>query len=174
MNTTIQGNTISGATGSGMVIFFATNTWVLDNTVNSNGQLGDPLDGVGIGVVNSTNTDLIGNNCSGNGANGLEIDFSTNTMVQDNITNYNGQTGVPSAGIAVNRCTKTSLIGNTSIGNTEGGIEIVGGSKDTFVQNNTTTQNNVWGSLMRTTSAKSQHFSTSPVTMVWQTASIFR
>lgn len=116
-NVLVEGNTISNGYANGIYLGFAENAVVRNNTI----------DHVGL--------------------HGIIVIYAVNTTVQDNISNYNGYNDEEPVrdGIAVGVSSKTNLIGNTCSGNTEAGIWIGAGATDTFVQDNTTTQNGIWG-----------------------------
>jgi len=151
VNTTIQDNTILNAGGEGISVIAiesdVANVLVQGNTVSNSG-------GFGIAVAAfdefvTSDTLVQGNTVSNSALSGIILQHATNTTVQGNSFDYNGFDGEEglAAGILVVTSTKTSLIDNICIGNTEGGIEIVAGSTDTYLQNNTTTQNGVVGIL---------------------------
>lgn len=151
-NVVIEGNTISntfntlaGSGSNGIFLDNTENVIIRNNTIDAAAASGILVGGSTSGVSGCVNTTVQGNTVSSSGQDGIDVVFATNTMLQDNICNYNGQDCSSCDGIFVLESTNTSLIGNSSIGNANAGINIVGGSTDTFVQNNTTTQNGVFG-----------------------------
>lgn len=136
-NVVVEGNTIANGFSSGIFLSGTENSVVRNNIIDTVGASGIP-------VENGVNTTVQGNTVSNSGFNGIQILNATNTLVQDNISSFNGASE-PANGIVIVTGTKTSLIGNNTIGNTQVGIVIALGSTDTLLQNNTATQNNVAG-----------------------------
>ncbi|MCE5294623.1 MAG: right-handed parallel beta-helix repeat-containing protein, partial [Chlamydiales bacterium] len=162
-NVIVEGNTISNGNASGIYFNQTENCVARNNIVDTVRQVGIPVvnsvnttiqdntvlnTAEGIQVVGdefeTSNTVVKGNTVSSSGANGIILFNATNTTVENNSSDYNGLAELGD-GIVVASSTKTSLINNSCIGNGGGGILIGLGSTDTYVQNNTTTQNGIVG-----------------------------
>lgn len=148
---TVEGNFISGNTGSGVVFSGGSGNQVRGNFIGiTNNQQAAGNGGNGVEVVNSPSSAIgngegYGNLISRNGANGISVDTSDNTIVQSNtvgadVTNGtvawpNGQNGL------VIRSSNSVVVGGISgqdneiSGNAGYGIYVVGGTSVQLLNN---------------------------------------
>jgi len=100
-NNVLQNNLIAGNTQSGIVVFGASGTQILSNTVGTDlaGMAALP-NSTGVYVTNAQTTTLRNNLLSGNSASGLYLNGVTNTLVTNNVigTNRAGTAALPNTG----------------------------------------------------------------------------
>ncbi len=111
-NNTIQGNIINSNTECGMNLMESSNNYIMENTVNNNGNKGISLD------PNSSYNEIVNNTVSFNGWLGIHMQASsTNNLVLSNNCSYNSQ------GISV-RTPNNTISGNYVVNNSGYGIHL--------------------------------------------------
>ena len=136
-NITIQGFTVSGTHGDGIVVKNSSNVTLRGNRVTGSGEPASGKLAKGIRVENSTNCTVSTNIVDHNTDYGIYLANTTGSVVNDNRVFSNARVVTRAAsGIRLYSSTGNQVISNISYDNEDSGIESYTGSNNTLIANN--------------------------------------